>query len=71
MVRGKSMESLMTMSPSSLPRMMFPFRVLMPAEVLNLLASNPCSLVQFRKSCSFVLKDTSSFSVLIISLSGR
>ena len=62
---GKLMESLMMSNPSSLPKTISPFRVLMPADVLNLLVGKPCSLVQFWKEPLDVLKQTNS---LIISI---
>ena len=67
---GKLIESLMMSKPSSLPKKMSPFRVLMPADVLNLLVGKPSSLVQFWKEPLDVLKQTNSLSVVRISSSG-
>ena len=68
-MRGSSMESLNMTAPLPLPKIVTPFRVRMPDAVLNLVANNPCSSVQFKKISSFKLKQTSSFSVLIINSS--
>ena len=57
-------------NPSSLPKTISPFRVLMPADVLNLLVGKPCSLVQFWKEPLDVLKQTNSLSVVRINSSG-
>ena len=68
--RGKRIESRMMISPLSLPNASTPLLVFSPAEVLKLSVGNPCSLVQFKKVLSLVLKHTNSLSVLMISSSG-